>query len=542
MHFVSRFAIASAALFLASQTAESADPKLYWNDSSTGKIERANLDGTQRELILTMERPGYSRSWEALAVDEAAGKIYFTFGRERLLRCNLDGSGIEEVAKADFANGVALDSLGNIYWTGDVPTLPSGVYRSSLDGTLLERFGPNVGNSVELVPLVNYYFQSTDNKILRCSLTTGGNCITWVNTNVPALGLEYDPTRNWLYWTTSGGQWSSWIFFASLDNAIPVALRFEDAEIHDVVLDNYSNRLLYSVRHVLADNSLDGRIRSISLPPGPATLTDVITGLSSPYGITLYSPPCVGAIDGTPCSDGTPCTENDLCVAGECVGNHTTQTLAPYLTLPLTGERKNRYVTFSPTRCSGVIQAFSIWRASPGACDGGAFDGQSCLDASTCAGAACIAVQIGWVGSPDSDSRTTVSATPVFRDWTESHVHIGDCLIQPVSTYEIRGDRNGMESLGLPVETTRKPQGKFYGDIVGSSSAGSTPNGIVNTADVLSVVKFIQGEHGAPADLTWADLAPACPNRIVNVADVQQVVFAFQGLPYPYTDPCGVCP
>jgi len=229
-------------------------------------------------------------------------------------------------------------------------------------------------------------------------------------------------------------------------------------------------------------------------------------------------------------------------VANTCVGVPTGQPLDPSLTLNPLGERRNRYVSFSPTPCSGVAQAYSIWRTSPGACDGGTFDGQACLDGTTCAGANCAPVQLGWVGEPDANFRTTISPTPLIREWSEEFVHIGDCLIQPVSTYEIRGDRNGMESPGLPVETTRKPQGKFYGDIVGSSSAGSTPNGIVNTADVLSVVKFIQGQNGAPLDLTWVDLAPACPNGIVNVADVQQVVLAFQGLPYPYANQCTVCP
>ena len=67
---------------------------MYWTDSKTDKIQRANLDGSELEDVVTtgLDFP------RGIAVDELNGKIYWTDkGTDTIQRANLDGSDMEDV-------------------------------------------------------------------------------------------------------------------------------------------------------------------------------------------------------------------------------------------------------------------------------------------------------------------------------------------------------------------------------------------------------------------------------------------------------------
>ena len=65
--------------------------KMYWTEAHNGKIQRADLDGTNIEDLVTGIHFG-----EGLALDVAAGKMYWSDpADEMILRANLDGSSIE---------------------------------------------------------------------------------------------------------------------------------------------------------------------------------------------------------------------------------------------------------------------------------------------------------------------------------------------------------------------------------------------------------------------------------------------------------------
>ena len=95
--------------------------KLYWTDRGTGKIQRANLDGSQVEDVVTgLDGP------VGLALDVAAGKLYWTHagfwsdtGTGKIQRANLDGSHVEDLVTTDLSAlyGLALDvAAGKLYW------------------------------------------------------------------------------------------------------------------------------------------------------------------------------------------------------------------------------------------------------------------------------------------------------------------------------------------------------------------------------------------------------------------------------------------
>src|ERR1044071_660942 len=102
--------------------------RMYWSNSGFGTLERANLDGSSRAVILS----GLSSPY-AIALDLVHNKIYWTEpSASRLRRANLDGSSVETVATPATPEGVALDAAGGkIYWT----RLDDTVQYADLDGS-----------------------------------------------------------------------------------------------------------------------------------------------------------------------------------------------------------------------------------------------------------------------------------------------------------------------------------------------------------------------------------------------------------------------
>ena len=109
-----------------------AGEKMYWADLGTGKIQRANLDGTGVEdLVVSLEEPF------GIALDVMAGKIYWADVGADIQRANLDGSDVEDlVTVLESPTGLAIDTTaGKIYWT-DGGT--EKIQRANLDGTNIE--------------------------------------------------------------------------------------------------------------------------------------------------------------------------------------------------------------------------------------------------------------------------------------------------------------------------------------------------------------------------------------------------------------------
>ena len=131
----------------------SASYKMYWTVND--KIQRANLDGSQVEDLVTlglfMVDPVTSGLYDAtgIALDLSSGKMYWTAdgmrGISRVQRANLDGSQVEDLVTSGLyrAAGIALDlSSGKMYWTQngkDSPGCGEGkVQRANLDGSRVE--------------------------------------------------------------------------------------------------------------------------------------------------------------------------------------------------------------------------------------------------------------------------------------------------------------------------------------------------------------------------------------------------------------------
>jgi DNA-binding beta-propeller fold protein YncE len=109
---------------------------IYWTNmgdfgSNNGSIERADLDGRDRRMIVP---EGVTFTPKQIHLDKASGKLYWC-DREgmRVMRSNLDGSAIETLVKAGQGDadrrdqtkwcvGIAVDAgRGHIYWTQKGP-------------------------------------------------------------------------------------------------------------------------------------------------------------------------------------------------------------------------------------------------------------------------------------------------------------------------------------------------------------------------------------------------------------------------------------
>ena len=110
--------------------------KMYWTDAGTDKIQRANLDGSQIENLLSTEL----NVPQALALDVAGGKMYWIdAGTDKIQRANLDGSQIENLifTELNVPQALALDLAGGkMYWTDEWNILR--IQRANLDGTRIE--------------------------------------------------------------------------------------------------------------------------------------------------------------------------------------------------------------------------------------------------------------------------------------------------------------------------------------------------------------------------------------------------------------------
>ena len=111
--------------------------KMYWinveRKAKGGKIQRANLDGSNFETIVTGLRGPHS-----IALDMMGRKIYWTADGNKIQRANLDGGNIEDIVPG-LANviGLALDPVaGKIYWVShDLETGVGKIQRANLNGS-----------------------------------------------------------------------------------------------------------------------------------------------------------------------------------------------------------------------------------------------------------------------------------------------------------------------------------------------------------------------------------------------------------------------
>ena len=140
-----------------------------------------------------------------------------------------------------------------------------------------------------------------------------------------------------------------------------------------------------------------------------------------------------------------------------------------------------------------------------------------------------------YVGAQTPSGYYPLIETPLLQVWPEEDLHIFDCMIHPVATFEVRaGDGAGTWSDPLVIATITKPGGKNHGDIVGSfTGTWQPPEGNMSMNDLMAALQAFGNAATAPPK-HWADVHDDGPNQLVNMSDVLLLVNAFGGSAYPY--------
>ena len=248
-------------------------PKIYWTDSGTNKIQRANLDGTGVEDLVTG-----LRAPSGLALDKSAGKIYWTDSRDgKIQRANLDGTGSEDlVTGLDTPGWVALDpGAGKIYWTD---WRRDKIQRANLDGTGIEDLitGLNRPRDVALDPGAGkiYWAESYGRQIQRANLDGSGveDLVTGLD---DPFGLALDVGTGKIYWS----DWATpKIQHANLDGTGVEDLITGLNSPRDITLDPGSGKIYWA-------ELTPGKIQRANLDG--SGVEDLVSGLNRPIGIAL---------------------------------------------------------------------------------------------------------------------------------------------------------------------------------------------------------------------------------------------------------------
>ena len=191
---------------------------LYWTNNGDGSIWRANLDGTNAQAIVTDQEA------DGLAAD--GGHLYWTDnGDGQIWRANPDGSNPQAiVSNQNSPWGVAVDA-SHLYWTNNEGD--GTIWRANLDGSDPQEIvtGQSIPFGVAVDPDHLYWASLNEGTITRAVLdgTDPQTLVTTPAGNLPS-GVALDTSH--LYWATSGlpGGDPGRIWRANLDGSSPQAI------------------------------------------------------------------------------------------------------------------------------------------------------------------------------------------------------------------------------------------------------------------------------------------------------------------------------
>ena len=252
--------------------------KMYWTDWETDKIQRANLDGSQIETLVTTGLDSPS----SLALDVAGGKMYWIdAGTDKIQRANLDGSQIETLVatELDFPQALVLDLAGGkMYWTDEWDIRK--IQRANLDGsqieTLVDDRSSPAGLALDLDRGKMYWTDTGRSRIVRSNFD-GSQIETLVNRslNIPQA-LALDLARGKMYWMDPG---TIRIQRANLDGSQVEDLVVTGLDYPDgLALDLAGDKMYWTDwgTNKIQRANLDG-----------TRIEDLVTGLSGPVGLAL---------------------------------------------------------------------------------------------------------------------------------------------------------------------------------------------------------------------------------------------------------------
>ena len=151
---------------------DTVDNKLYWTDSTQGRIHSANLNGENITTIIELD------GIKDIAVDAADGKLYLS-DLFAIRRVNLDGTNSETVltgwgtALTKGIGGITVAD-GKIYWTEHLVwyRASGNIHRANLNGTNIETLATPLGRPTDI------------------AVDAEGSKLYWTNRSSPLGGIQ----------------------------------------------------------------------------------------------------------------------------------------------------------------------------------------------------------------------------------------------------------------------------------------------------------------------------------------------------------------
>ena len=185
--------------------------KLYWTEktgNNTGRIRRANLDGTDLQLVKDLTSLPLD-----IALDTEDGKLYLANAYGKIQKLNVEGSNFQPnfITGLESPTDIALDvKNGKVYWIENADR----IRRANLDGTPeVETLATGLDRPMSLVATADklYWAEQIDEKtgrIQRADLD-GENVETIITLPRILRGIAIETKANTLYWTDTLGsiQW-----------------------------------------------------------------------------------------------------------------------------------------------------------------------------------------------------------------------------------------------------------------------------------------------------------------------------------------------
>ena len=262
---------------------DTARPQIYWTDKGTDKIQRANLDGTNIQDVVSTGL----NSPEGIAIDVTGGKIYWTdAGSGKIQRANLNGANVQDIVSPGWLGGtptgIALDVAGGkIYWTN---WFAGTIQRANLNGSNIQNIVTEESEFLEGIALdvaggKIYWTSWLTDKIRRANLN-GSNIQDIVSTELDfPQGIALDITGGKIYWTSRGLFAGSKIRCANLDgsNIQDIVSTGLDSPV-GIALDVASGKVYWT-------DTGTGKIQRANL--NGSNIQDIVTGLKEPNSIAF---------------------------------------------------------------------------------------------------------------------------------------------------------------------------------------------------------------------------------------------------------------
>ena len=184
---------------------DTAAGKVYWTEdlgNKTGRIRRANLDGTNVQLIRRVT--GVPKG---IAIDTSAGKLYLIHSWGKVQRLDLNGKNYQFnfISKLDSPQGIAVDAAGGkIYWTEKISNTTGRIRRANLNGTNVQlvRELAGVPQDIGVDPTNRkLYVTNSQGQVQRLDLDGRNFQANLIRNLKSPQGIAVDVLAGKVYWT-----------------------------------------------------------------------------------------------------------------------------------------------------------------------------------------------------------------------------------------------------------------------------------------------------------------------------------------------------